>query len=132
MQAIPAPERAPAAQGFFEHAKKEADLAVEIQVPFENLLPRNAEPTLFIDGIPVEGGSRIVKVEDNITVMGFLVKRPELLKEGASLEVRMPDQPSTKATVPGALQRNNIRPLTQDTTRRPNLPSLEKWLERSK
>ncbi|MBX3237668.1 MAG: hypothetical protein KF814_16100 [Nitrospiraceae bacterium] len=93
---------------------------------------RNAEPTLFIDGVPVKDGSRIIKVEGNITVMGFLVKSPELLKEGAALEVRMPDQPSTKATVPGELQKNNIRPLSEDAARRPNISSFKEWLERGK
>jgi hypothetical protein len=80
----------------------------------------------------VEGGSRIIKVEDNTTVMGFLVKRPELLKEGSALEVRMPDQPSTKATVPGALQKGSIRPLSEGAARQPNMPSLKEWFEREK
>jgi hypothetical protein len=110
----------------------EPERAVEIQVRFENLLVRDAAPTLFIDGIPVEGRSRMIKVENNITVMGLLVNRPDLLKEGATLEVRMPDQPSTKATVPGVLQRNTIRGLSQGSPNQPNMPSLEEWFRLGK
>jgi hypothetical protein len=127
-QAIAVPKRDPGALSF----EKEPALAVEIQVPFENFIPRNNEPTLLIDGIPVEGGSRVVRVEGNITVIGFLVKRPELLKEGAALEVGMPDQPSTKVAVPGTLQRNSIRALSEDAAKQPNMPTLEEWFGRGK
>ena len=108
--------------------ERQQTLAVEIDIPFEDYLPRNMEPTLLVDGVPVEGGSRVVRTEDHTTVIGFLVRRPELLKDGAALEVRMEDQPSTRATVPGTLQRSRIRGLAPDAARQTGLPSLEEWL----
>jgi hypothetical protein len=127
-QAIVVPVRKPGALGR-EHKQT---LAVEIQVQFEDFLPRNMEPTLLIDGVPVDGGTRVVLTEDRMTVMGFLVKKPQLLKDGAALEVRMEDAPGTRAKVPGMLQRSNIRPLASQPARQADVPSLEEWFGRGK
>ena len=112
--------------------EQQQTLAVEIQVQFEDFLPRNMEPTLLIDGVPVDGGTRVVKTEGHMTVIGFLVKRPQLLKDGAALQVRMGDAPGTQAKVPGMLQRNDIRPLASQPARQAEVPSLADWLRQEK
>lgn len=114
-----------------EVLRKGGALGVEVQVNVEDFLPRALEPTLVIDGVPVEGPYRIVSVQDPVTTLGFLVEKPELLKEGASLSIRMGDDKRTEAKVPGALYRKNIQPLEEEKAKQMNMPSLEEWLTRA-
>lgn len=107
-------------------------LAVEIRIQVEDYLPRDMEPKLMIDGVPVNGASRVIGVEDGITTLGFLVEKPNLLKEGATLEVQMGDEVETRSRVPGVLQREKILPLDKEETQRWELPPLDKWLLQTK
>lgn len=121
---------APSRQLGAEVLRKGGTLGVEIQVEVQDFLPRALEPTLVIDGVPVRGPHRIVKVQDRITTLGFLVEKPELLKDGASLAVRMGDDKQTQAKVPGALSQENIQPLAEEKAKQMNMPSLKEWLKR--
>lgn len=112
--------------------REKRTLAVEIQVQLEDFLPRNMEPTLLINGVPVEGGTRVVRVEDRVTTIGFMVEQPQLLTEGAVLSVRMEDVPGTQAKVPGELRQANIKGLSTDLMKERDLPSLAEWLQQRK
>jgi hypothetical protein len=107
-------------------------LAVEIRVQIENYLPRGLEPTLFIEEVPVVAASGVIGVEGHVTTLGFLVEKPEILKEGATLALQMGDDVQTRSRVPGVLRREMIRPLDPDETRRWGLPTLDEWLSRPK
>lgn len=103
-------------------------LAVEIRVEVEDYLPRNMEPTLMIDGVPLVGPSGVAGVEGKITTLFFVVEKPDLLKDKATLTIQMGDDERTRAVVPGALQRDKIKPLDPNETKRLDLPALTEWL----
>jgi len=103
-------------------------LAVEIRVEVEDYLPRNMEPTLMIDGVPVVGPSGVAGVEGKITTLFFVVEKPELLKDTAPLTIQMGDDERTRAAVPGTLQREKIKPLDPNEAKRLDLPALTEWL----
>lgn len=111
--------------------RKTPAIAVEFLVQVVDFLPRGLEPQLFIDGNPVVAPTRVVKVEDNITTIGFLVEKPNVLKEGAALDIQMGDDIRTRSRIPGQLQRGEIRLIPEEQLRRLGLPSLRQWLETS-
>ncbi|HXF38683.1 MAG TPA: hypothetical protein VN687_03125 [Blastocatellia bacterium] len=102
-------------------------LAVEIRVEVEDYLPRNMEPTLMIDGVAIVGPSGVAGVEGNITTLFFVVEKPELVKDKAVLTIQMGDDERTRAAVPGTLQRDKIKPLSLNETKRLELPALTEW-----
>jgi hypothetical protein len=105
-------------------------LAVEVQVEVQDYLPRALEPVLVIDGKPVKSRSRIVKVEGDTTTIGFVLEKPDQMKDDAKLSVQMGDEEQTRARVPGELRFDKIKPLDKDDSQQLlNLPSLSDWLK---
>jgi hypothetical protein len=105
-----------------------AHLGVEIRVQVTDYLPRALEPTLVIDGEPIEARTRIVAVEGDVTTLGFLVDTPEHLKDGASLAVQMGEDETTRASLPTVLRLEEIRPLDPAEAKKHGLPDLKSWL----
>lgn len=106
-------------------------LGVEIRIRVTDYLPRGLEPTLVIDGEPVETRTRIVAVEGDVTTLGFLVEDPGRLQDGAPLAVQMGDEGITRATLPTPLRLQEIRPLDAAESRALGLPDLKSWLSSS-
>lgn len=106
-----------------------SSLAVEVQVEVQDYLPRALEPVLVIDGKPVKSRSRIVKVEGDTTTIGFVLDKPELVKDDAKLSVQMGEEEETRARVPGELRLERIKPLDKSDAEQLNLPSLSDWLK---
>jgi hypothetical protein len=123
-RAVAVPPVAPPGQP----APAAAHLGVEIRVQVADYLPRALEPTLVIDGEPIEARTRIVAVEGAVTTLGFLVETPERLKDGASLAVQMGEDETTRAPLPAVLRLEEIRPLDPAEAKEHGLPDLESWL----
>ena len=104
-------------------------LAVEVQIEVEDYLPRALEPVLVINDKPVKTRSRVVKVEGDKTTLGFVLEKPELLKDDARLSVQMGEEEQTRARVPGQLQLERIKPLDKDEAERMKVPQLSEWLK---
>lgn len=112
-----------------KQVRAENTLAVEIQVEVEDYLPRALEPVLVINDKPVKTRSRVVKVEGDRTTLGFVLDKPDLLKDDAKLSVQMGEEEQTRARVPGQLQLERIKPLDKDEAERLKVPQLSDWLK---
>lgn len=109
--------------------RAESTMAVEVLVDVQDFLPRALEPVLLIDGKPVKSRSRVVKVEGDITTLGFTLDKPAQLKDDAKLSVQMGEEEQTRARVPGELRLERITPLDKGEAERLKLPTLSDWLK---
>jgi len=106
-------------------------LAIEVLVQVEDYLPRALEPVLVINEQSVVVPTRIVNVDGRTTTLGFLLERPELIRESATLGLQMGDDVTTRAQIPGKLSRDQIRPIRDEELKRHGLPTLREWLGRT-
>ncbi len=103
-------------------------LAVEIRVQVRDYLPRDMESMLVINGVPAGWASGVVDTRGDTTTLGFVVEKPGVLKESASLALQMGDVVTTRVRVPGVLRLGAIELLPEDERRRSGLPTLSEWL----
>jgi len=107
-------------------------LAVEIQVQVRDYMPRDMEPTLLINGAPAGVSAGVMDVQGDVTTLGFVVEKPDLLQEGATLALQVGDVGGTRAAVRGVLRRAVIEPLPEDEAQRSGLPPLSEWLRQKR
>jgi len=104
-------------------------LAVEFRVDVANYVPRDMEPTLVLDGTPTSGPSGVLGVHEGITTLGFIVERPDRLRDGAAVALQYGPDERNRVSVPGVFQRADVRPLAPDEAKNLKLPSLDAWFE---
>lgn len=108
--------------------RKRSEVAVQIRVTMADYQPRGMEPTLVINGEPQKLDSGVLSVDGQTTTLAFVVDRPALLAEGATLALQMGEKVQERVAIPGSLRRDAIKPLDAATVRREKVPSLKEWL----
>jgi|GEM_PF-4039118 len=87
---------------------------VEVQIRVRDYLPRSLSPVLIIAGEPAARKYRIVSHEDNVTVLGFLLDQPQLLKSKGDIRIQYGDDPDTRSRSVGNLGMDNVKFIFQE------------------
>jgi len=86
---------------------------VEVQIRVRDYMPRSLSPVLVIAGEPAARKYRIVSHENNVTVLGFLLEQPQLLKSKGDIRIQYGDDPDTRSRSVGNLGIDNVKFISQ-------------------
>jgi hypothetical protein len=87
---------------------------VEVQIRVRDYMPRGLSPVLIIAGEHAARKYRIVSHENNVTVLGFLLDQPQLLKSKGDIRIQYGDDPDTRSRSVGNLGMDNVKFISQE------------------